>query len=82
MKKKTDLLRIVKNICISETKLKYEEKINELDKDLVRKTDIGEYGLFESKKVPLDIPFINEEYKFTDLVKIKNHLKNKGFKTL
>ena len=35
-------------------------KINELDRDLVRKTDIGEYGLFESKKVPLDIPFINE----------------------
>mgnify|MGYP000111740655 CR=1 FL=1 len=35
-------------------------KINELDRDLVRKTDIGEYGLFENKKVPLDIPFITE----------------------
>ena len=35
-------------------------KINELDRDLVRKTDIGEYGLFENKEVPLDIPFINE----------------------
>jgi hypothetical protein len=35
-------------------------KINKLDKDLIRNTDIGDYGLFENKKVPLDIPFINE----------------------
>ena len=35
-------------------------KINELDKDLIRKTDIGDYGLFENKEVPLDVPFINE----------------------
>ena len=35
-------------------------KVNELDKDLIRNTDVGEYGLFENKEVPLDIPFINE----------------------
>ncbi len=35
-------------------------KVNELDRDLIRNTDIGEYGIFEGKKVTLDIPFINE----------------------
>ena len=35
-------------------------KINELDRDLIRKTDIGEYGLFEGIEVPLDVPYINE----------------------
>ena len=54
-------------------------KVNELDKDLIRNTDVGEYGLFEGIEVPLDIPFINEEYKLIDLIKIKNHLKDKGF---
>jgi hypothetical protein len=54
-------------------------KVNELDRDLIRNTDVGEYGLFEGIEVPLDIPFINEEYKFIDLIKIKNHLKDKGF---
>ena len=54
-------------------------KLNELDRDLIKRTDIGEYGLFEGKSVPLDVPFINEEYKFMDLIKIKNKLKDKGF---
>lgn len=54
-------------------------KLNELDRDLIKRTDIGEYGLFEGKNVPLDVPFINEEYKFMDLIKIKNKLKDKGF---
>jgi hypothetical protein len=35
-------------------------KVNELDRDLIRNTDIGEYGIFEGKKIALDIPFINE----------------------
>ena len=55
-------------------------KINEGDKILIRNTDIGEYGIFEDKEVPLDIPFINEDYKFMDLINIKNKLKDKGFK--
>jgi len=54
-------------------------KLNELDRDLIKSTDIGGYGLFEGKNVALDIPFINEEYKFMDLIKIKNKLKDKGF---
>ena len=40
-------------------------KVNELDRDLIRNTDIGEYGIFEGKKVALDIPFIKEEIKST-----------------
>ena len=36
-------------------------KVNELDRDLIRNTDIGEYGIFEGQKVALDIPFINED---------------------
>jgi hypothetical protein len=36
--------------------------INEGDKYLLRETDIGEYGMFEGKKVPLDIPFIFESH--------------------
>ena len=55
-------------------------KINEGDRILIRNTDIGEYGIFEDKEVPLDIPFINEDYKFIDLINIKNKLKDKGFK--
>ena len=55
-------------------------KINEGDKILIRNTDIGEYGIFEGEQVPLDIPFINEDYKFIDLINIKNKLKDKGFK--
>jgi len=54
-------------------------KISENDKVWIR-TDIGEYGIFEGEKVPLDIPFINEDYKFMDLINIKNKLKDKGFK--
>jgi len=43
-------------------------KINELDRNLIQKTDIGEYALFEHKEVPLDIPFINEaEFKGKDV---------------
>ena len=35
-------------------------KLNELDRSLIRNTDIGEYGLFEGENVAIDIPFINE----------------------
>jgi len=30
--------------------------LNEQDEKLLRETDIGEYGIFEGKKVPLDLP--------------------------
>jgi len=56
-------------------------KLNELDRDLIQRTDIGEYGIFEGKNVPLDIPFINEEYSTLDLYNITRRLKNQGFIT-
>ena len=37
-------------------------QLNEFDEQLLRETDIGEYGMFEGQKVPLDLPMVNEEY--------------------
>lgn len=34
--------------------------LNEQDEQLIRETDIGEYGLYEDLKVPLDLPMLNE----------------------
>ncbi len=36
-------------------------ELNEQDEKLLRETDIGEYGIFEGKKVPLDLPMVDEE---------------------
>ena len=35
-------------------------KLNELDRSLIQRTNIGEHGIFEGQNVALDIPFINE----------------------
>ena len=35
-------------------------QVNVGDRHLLRETDIGEYGLYNDNKVPLDIPFLNE----------------------
>jgi len=53
--------------------------ISEGDKYWINNTDIGKYGDLNGKPVPLDIPFINEDYKFMDLINIKDKLKAKGF---
>tara|TARA_R110000851_G_scaffold133547_2_gene268476 strand:- start:1152 stop:2150 length:999 start_codon:yes stop_codon:yes gene_type:complete len=53
--------------------------ISEGDKYWINNTDIGKYGDLNGSLVPLDIPFINEEYKFMDLINVKNKLKDKGF---
>jgi len=38
--------------------------LNEEDAELLESTDIGEYGVFEGEKVPLDIPMVSEaEYQ-------------------
>ena len=36
-------------------------QLNEEDVQLLESTDIGEYGVFEGEKVPLDLPMLNEE---------------------
>jgi|TARA_R100000030_G_scaffold99220_1_gene90041 hypothetical protein len=39
-------------------------QLNEEDTNLLEETDIGEYGIFEGEKVPLDLPMVDEaEYK-------------------
>ena len=39
-------------------------QLNEEDTKLLEETDIGEYGVFEGEKVPLDLPMVDEaEYK-------------------
>ena len=35
-------------------------QLNEFDEQLLRETDIGEYGIYEGEKVPLDLPMIDE----------------------
>ena len=35
-------------------------QVNAGDRHLLRETDIGEYGVYNDNKVPLDIPFLNE----------------------
>ena len=43
-------------------------QLNEEDVELLENTDIGEYGVFEGEKVPLDLPMVAEaEYKGKDV---------------
>lgn len=45
-------------------------QLNEFDEQLLRETDIGEYGTYEGQKVPLDLPMesVNEaEYQGKDV---------------
>lgn len=35
--------------------------VHSTDLDLITETDIGRYGIYEGKKVPLDLPMINED---------------------
>jgi len=41
-------------------------QLNEEDLELLESTDIGEYGLYEGEKVPLDLPTVDEEVTTTD----------------
>lgn len=54
-----DLLEEVRNLYDSS-----EIVLEKLDKELYDKTDIGKFGYFKNKKVPLDIPMINEELEY------------------
>ena len=42
-------------------------QLNEQDKELLETTDIGECGNFQGKKVPLDLPMINESYDYDEV---------------
>lgn len=38
-----------------------EYAMHSMDLDLINETDIGKYGIYEGKKVPLDLPMLYEE---------------------
>ena len=55
-------------------------ELNEDDVDLLESTDIGEYGVFEGEKVPLDLPMVDEEtvdYDFSkeELIRVNKQLR-------
>jgi len=55
-------------------------ELNEEDAQLLESTDIGEYGVFEGEKVPLDLPMVDEEtvdYDFSkeELIRVIKQLK-------
>jgi len=35
--------------------------VNDLDKEIIIETDLGEYGIYEGQKVPLDLPMLEEK---------------------
>jgi len=35
--------------------------VNDLDKEIIVETNLGEYGIYEEQKVPLDLPMLEEE---------------------
>jgi hypothetical protein len=35
--------------------------VNDDDKEILEETDLGNYGMYEGKKVPLDLPMLEEE---------------------
>ena len=40
--------------------------VNELDQEILTETHLGEYGIFEGKKVPLDLPILSEDLEDED----------------
>ena len=37
--------------------------VNELDQEILTETHLGEYGIFEGEKVPLDLPILSEDFE-------------------
>ena len=68
---------------IKEARKMYSRNVIDLCEEDVKliKTHLGEFGLYEGVKVPLDLPMINEEkeYSLMDILKIKDKIKEKGF---
>jgi hypothetical protein len=47
--------------------------LNDEDKEIILETNLGEYGMYEGKKVPLDLPMLEEdeeELNIGDIIKI------------
>jgi len=50
--------------------------LDENSKFLIENTDIGKFGIYEGKKVPLDLPMLNEEEEDIDEAKKKGKKKD------
>jgi len=40
--------------------------VNDLDKEILAETNLGEYGMFEGNRVPLDMPMVDEDINEAD----------------
>jgi hypothetical protein len=40
--------------------------VNDLDKEILAETNLGEYGIFEGERVPLDMPMLEEDINEAD----------------
>ena len=45
--------------------------LNEDDKSIILETNLGEYGMFEGKKVPLDLPMLEEDSELGGMADIE-----------
>jgi len=45
--------------------------VNDLDKEIIVETNLGEYGIYEGQKVPLDLPMLEEEDTLGDKEDVK-----------
>jgi hypothetical protein len=70
------------NLWSESRKLLKENKIqitNVIDLEILTETDLGEYGMYEGQKVPLDLPMLNEaEYDF-NINKIWDFIESRPF---
>ena len=49
-------------------------QLNEEDIELIQTTDIGEYGIYEGNKVPLDLPMLNEAIDYDEALTLRGML--------
>ena len=54
--------------------------VNEDDKSILEETSLGEYGMYEGKKVPLDLPMLDEEEGVPHFTKDGKEWKGKAHK--
>jgi hypothetical protein len=49
--------------------------VNDLDKEILTETNIGEYGIYEGQKVPLDLPMLEEAIEVLPYDDLLNQIK-------
>jgi hypothetical protein len=49
--------------------------VNDLDKEIITETNIGEYGIYEGQKIPLDLPMLEEVVEILPYDDLLNQIK-------